>query len=60
MRSALLARSHERTAVGSLWKREGECMYVRNDHGERQKGVLVNKKRKGGGAVDRQYSNFFN
>ena len=41
MRSALVARSHARTAVGSLWKREGEWMYVRNERGERQKGVLV-------------------
>lgn len=28
-------------------------MYVRNEHGERQKGVLVGKKRKRGGTVDR-------
>ncbi len=45
MRSALQARSHARTAVGSLWKREGEYMYVRKEHGEHQEGVLVSKAR---------------
>ena len=56
MRSALLARSYARTAVGSLWKRQGECMYVRNEHGERQrecKGARKEKEKRGG-VVDRQ------
>jgi hypothetical protein len=37
-------------------------MYVRNEHGERQKGVLASKKRKRKREcpVDRQYSNLFN
>lgn len=43
MKSALLTRSLAHTAVESLWKRKGECMYVRNEHGGRQKGVSVSK-----------------